>query len=191
MSVEDARAYSDQCYPPTAGDIIFEFGLRSGRGPWSAARGAARYVRRLRHLMKELSAAPPLVPRTGETLTAFFDELHGNVRRQNDALEEFAALLAPLKGIASALEHQGYTGAAGKAKQIDLYGVLFWGGAGAAAATAALYDADLLALLLKTEADGANARDLVITTFGYLDGKTSSRRGDPTWVHHLRTRRPT
>jgi len=49
MSVEDARAYSDQLCPPTADDIAYEDGLRSSKGVWVAARysvGLSRTARR-------------------------------------------------------------------------------------------------------------------------------------------------
>jgi hypothetical protein len=74
----------------------------------------ARDVGRFKRLIKELGA-PPTVARM--------------VGNRNDALEEFAALLAARDGIAAVLEHHGYAGPAGKAKLIDLYWTLLAGGA--------------------------------------------------------------
>jgi hypothetical protein len=120
----------------------------------------ARDVGRFKRLIKELGAK-----------THTLDQ----AVRSNDALEEFATLLAPRDRIAAVLEHYGYAGpAAGKAKLVDLYWTLLAGGAGQWVGTtylpaAALYDPNLLALLLKAQADGANPTVVAITALDYIE----------------------
>jgi hypothetical protein len=128
----------------------------------------ARDVGRFERLIKELGA-----PRTVAGLLG---------KRSNDVLEEFAALLAPRDGIAAVLEHHGYAGPAGRAKLVDLYRTLLAGGAGQWVGTtyipaAALYDPNLLALLLKAQADGANPTVVAITALDYIERKETALRG--------------
>lgn len=41
MSTEEARAFSDQLYPPTTGDLAYQRELGTGKGAWAAAQAAA------------------------------------------------------------------------------------------------------------------------------------------------------
>src|SRR6266702_3819760 len=109
-----------------------------------------------------------------QAATDFLAELAGKQRSKSDALEEFATLLAPRERIAGVLKRYGYVGPAAKAKLVDLYGDLLKGGAGqwvgtTYVPTAALYDPDLLALLLKAQVDGANPQALAIAAMDYVE----------------------
>ena len=141
-------------------------------GKISSYFSTVRDVRRFKRLIEEVSAEET-VDRSVKTLHAVWT----GERTKEDALKEFAALLITLKRIAAVLERYGYAGTAAKAKLIDLYWALIRNQAGLRVGTtyipaAALYDPNLLALLLEAEADGAN---IAITAFDYCAGKPRRR----------------
>jgi len=115
----------------------------------------------LEHLIRELTA--PFKP------NEFMEDLlnHNGLkqRRRDEALEEFLRIVSQREEIAAVLASHGYIEAAGKEKLSALYDEFERKGAGPRERLAALYKPDLLALVLKAQADGKNP---VFTIFHYF-----------------------
>jgi tetratricopeptide (TPR) repeat protein len=116
----------------------------------------ARDLRRFNRLISELAA-----PESLEQHLRDLQSIWSGDRTRGDALNEFTALLVSRAQIAAVLDRFGYAGPARQEKLVNLYHTLVINGAGqwvgrTYVAAAALYDPELLALLLKREADGAN-----------------------------------
>jgi tetratricopeptide (TPR) repeat protein len=109
----------------------------------------ARDSRRLNRLIREL-AEPPSVEKSLRVLQSTWS----GDRTRGGPLNEFTALLASREQIAAVLDRFGYAGPVRQEKLLNLYTDLVINGAGqwvgrTYVAAAALYDPDLLALLLE------------------------------------------